>query len=377
MEPSSSNKASAGPLQGLRIIEFSGIGPGPFAGMMLADMGADVIVLDRAADQQRASLYPRAPMNRGKRSVALDLKCEAGRAQAWALIESADALIEGFRPGVMERLGFGPEEVAARNPRLVYGRVTGWGQTGPLAHAAGHDINYVALSGVLSTSCRAGQAPAIPPTVVGDMAGGAMFLVFGLVCALFEAQKSAQGQVVDAAMIDGVTAMSGLIHQMRGNGFWLDKPEQNLFANSSPFYEVFECADGCYITLGAIEPQFYAELLKRLDLDDVSPADQYVCSNWPALKERVSAKIKTRTRAQWQTLLEGSDACFGAVLTLEEASQHPHNLARGLFVEVNGQRQPAPAPRLSRTPARSPTLGALCGEHTAEILAELAAKKTD
>lgn len=374
MDTSTSPQATVGPLHGLRIVEFAGIGPGPFAGMMLADMGADVIVVDRAADQEKAAKYPRAAMNRGKRSVALDLKSESGRAAAWDLIQSADALIEGFRPGVMERLGFGPDDVAARHPRLVYGRVTGWGQTGPLAQAAGHDINYVALTGVLSTSCRPGEAPVIPPTMVGDMAGGAMFLAFGVVCALLEAQKSGQGQVIDAAMIDGVTAMSGLIHQMRGTGFWRDKPEQNLFANTSPFYEVFECADGQHITLGAIEPQFYAEMLKRLELDDVSAATQYDHRTWPQLKERVAAKIKTRTRTEWQAALEGSDVCFAPVLSLAEASEHPHNVARGLFVDVDGQRQPAPAPRLSRTPARAPTPGALCGEHTAAVLAELVAE---
>ena len=360
-----------GPLHGLRVIEFGGIGPGPFAGMMLADMGADVIVVDRAADVAVASKYPRAAMNRGKRSVALDLKSEAGREAVWKLFESADALIEGFRPGVMERLGFGPDAVAARQPRLVYGRVTGWGQTGPLAQAAGHDINYVALTGVLLTSCRPGQAPVIPPTIVGDMAGGAMFLVFGLMCALHEAKNSGRGQVVDAAMIDGVAAMSGLVHQMRGNGFWRDQPERNLFANSSPFYEVFECADGQHITLGAIEPQFYAELLKRLGLDDVDPAGQYDHRAWPDLKARVAAHIKTRSRAAWQALLEGTDVCFAPVLSLTEAADHPHNAARGMFVDVQGQRQPAPAPRLSRTPARQPAPGALCGEHTDELLREL------
>lgn len=366
--PETSNN---GPLQGLRVIEFAGIGPGPFTGMMLADMGADVIVIERAADVAAAASRPRPALSRGKRSVALDLKSDAGRAAAWALIESADALIEGFRPGVMERLGFGPDAVAARQPRLVYGRITGWGQTGPLAQAAGHDINYVALTGVLATSCRAGQAPVIPPTIVGDMGGGAMFLAFGLVCALLEAQKSGQGQVVDAAMVDGVAAMSGLVHQMRHNGFWSAQPERNLFANSSPFYEVFECADGGHITLGAIEPQFYAELLKRLGLDDVDPVRQYDHRAWPALKERVAAQVKTRSRAEWQVLLEGTDVCFAPVLSLTEAAQHPHNVARGVFVEVDGQQQPAPAPRLSRTPARLPAAGALCGEHTREVLQAL------
>ena len=371
-----SANASHGPLTGLKIIEFAGIGPGPFTGMMLADMGADVIVIDRAADVARASKYPRAASNRGKRSIALDLKSTADREVVWTLIESADALIEGFRPGVMERLGFGPEAVDARNPKLVYGRVTGWGQTGPLAQAAGHDINYVALTGVLSTSARQGQAPVIPPTIVGDMAGGARFLAFGLVCALLEAQKSGFGQVVDAAMIDGVTAMSGLMHQMRSNGSWMDQTERNFFSNSSPFYEVFECSDGHYITLGAIEPQFYAQLLRLLNLDDIDPTLQYDARHWPQLKQRMATTIHQKTRAEWQSLLEGTDVCFAPVLSLTEAAEHPHNKSRGLFVDVNGQRQPAPAPRFSRSVARSPSPGALCGEHTAEILAEIGAHRT-
>ena len=360
-----------GPLHGLRVIEFAGIGPGPFTGMMLADMGADVIVVERASDLAVTSKHPRAAMNRGKRSIAIDLKSEHGREVVWKLLESADALIEGYRPGVMERLGFGPDAVAKRQPALVYGRVTGWGQTGPLAQAAGHDINYVALTGVLATSHRPGEAPVVPPTIVGDMAGGAMFLAFGLVCALYEAKASGEGQVVDAAMIDGVAAMSGLMHQMRSNGFWRDEPEKNLFLNSSPFYEVFECSDGEFITLGAIEPAFYAELLKRLELEDVDPAQQYDHRLWPELKIRVALQIKTRTRDEWRSRLEGTDACFAPVLSLAEAAEHPHNTARGIFVEVNGQRQPAPAPRLSRTPARLPVPGALNGEHTDQLLAEL------
>ena len=371
-----SHSSTHGPLAGLKIIEFAGIGPGPFTGMMLADMGAEVIVIDRAADVARASKYPRAASNRGKRSVALDLKSEADLEVAWALIDSADALIEGFRPGVMERLGFGPDAVAARNPKLVFGRVTGWGQTGPLAQAAGHDINYVALTGVLSTSARQGQAPVIPPTIVGDMAGGAMFLAFGLVCAILEAQKSGRGQVVDAAMIDGVAAMSGLMHQMRSNGSWVDQAERNFFSNSSPFYEVFECSDGHFITLGAIEPQFYAQLLKLLKLDDVDPALQYDARQWPALKQRVADTIRQKTRSEWQSLLEGTDVCFAPVLSLTEAADHPHNQSRGLFVDVNGQRQPAPAPRFSRSVVREPSPGALCGEHTQEVLAELGIQRT-
>lgn len=369
MNTSTASASAAGPLAGVRVIEFAGIGPGPFTGMQLADMGADVIVVERAADA--AAEQPRMPMNRGKRSIALDLKNEAGRVAAWRLLESADALIEGFRPGVMERLGLGPDVVAARNSKLVYGRVTGWGQTGPLAKTAGHDINYVALTGVLSTSDRPGQAPVIPPTIVGDMGGGAMFLAFGIVCALLEARTSGRGQVIDAAMIDGVAAMSGLVHQMRGIGYWRDEPGRNFFRNSSPFYEVFECADGKYVTLGAIEPQFYAELLRRLGLDDVDAGRQYDVAAWPALKARVAGLIKTRSRDAWCEVLEGSDACFAPVLDLDEAPRHPHNAERGMFVQVDGKTQPAPAPRLSRTPGRTPAPGARIGEHTDALLAEV------
>ena len=365
-----------GPLAGMRVIEFAAIGPAPFAGMMLADMGAEVILIERSADYAAASHYPRMAQNRGKKSIALDLKSEAGREAAWKLIESADALIEGFRPGVMERLGFGPEEVAKRAPRLVFGRVTGWGQSGPLAQAAGHDINYVALTGVMATSMRPGQAPVLPPTIVGDMAGGAMFLLFGLTCAMLEAQKSGQGQVVDAAMIDGVAAMSGLIHQMRsGMGYWKDDPAQNHFLNTSPFYEVFECADGKHITLGAIEPQFYALLLQKLGLADVDPRRQYKTADWPALKARVAETVRSKTQAQWCEELEGSDVCFAPVLSLEDAPSHPHNAQRKLFVdlEVEGktQRQPAPAPRFSRTPASQPVQGTRIGQDTDALLLSL------
>lgn len=372
----------SGPLSGLRIIEFAGIGPGPFAGMMLADMGAEVILIERSADHAAASHYPRMAQNRGKKSIALDLKSEAGREAAWRLIESADALIEGFRPGVMERLGFGPEEVAKRAPRLVFGRVTGWGQTGPLAQAAGHDINYVALTGVMATSMRPGQAPVLPPTIVGDMAGGAMFLLFGILCAIFEAQKSGKGQVVDAAMIDGVAAMSGLIHQMRsGMGYWQDEPAHNHFLNTSPFYEVFECADGKHITLGAIEPQFYALLLQKLGLTDVDPKRQYKTSDWPALKAHVADVVRGKTQAQWCEELEGSDVCFAPVLSLADAPSHPHNAERQMFVdlEVDGQthRQPAPAPRFSRTPARQPVPGTRIGQDTDALLASVGYAESD
>ena len=361
-----------GPLHGLRVIEFAGIGPGPFAGMMLADMGADVIVIDRPADVLRSQGRPRPAMNRGKRAIAVDLKSEEGQATVWRLLESADALLEGFRPGVMERLGFGPEAVAARVPRLVYGRVTGWGQDGPLAQAAGHDINYVALTGVLHTSARMGQAPVIAPTMVGDMAGGAMFLLFGMLCALMEARQSGRGQAVDAAMVDGVTAMSALIHQLRFNGTWVDQADANFFSNSSPFYEAFECSDGRFVTFGAIEPQFYATLLEKLGLTDVPAQGQYDATQWPALKARVAALVKSQPQAHWQALMEGSDACFAPVLDFAQAAQHPHNQARGLFVDVQGERQVAPAPRLSRSQARQPAPGAQIGEHTEAVLARMA-----
>jgi alpha-methylacyl-CoA racemase len=353
-------------LRGVRVVEVAGLGPAPFAGMMLADMGADVIVIDRLDNTSTE----RADEHRGKRSVLLDLKSDAGRTAAWRLIERADVLIEGFRPGVMERLGFGPDEVAARNARLVYGRVTGWGQHGPLAHAAGHDINYVSLTGVMSIAGRPHEAPMIPATLIGDMGGGAMFLAFGIVCALREAERSGRGQVIDAAMVDGTAVLSSLVHQRRGAGTWSDDAARNYFLGTSAFYDVFECADG-HVSLGAIEPKFYAELLSRLGLNDVEASRQYAHEDWPALRARVAALLKTQPRAHWCARLEGSDACFAPVLSLAEAPQHPHLAARDTFVEVEGRTIPSPAPRLSRTPARAPQAGPRPGEHTAEVLREL------
>jgi alpha-methylacyl-CoA racemase len=360
---------SAAALAGINVVEFAGLGPAPFAGMMLADMGADVIVIDRLDNPSNE----RADEHRGKRSVALDLKSERGRDIAWALIERADALIEGFRPGVMERLGFGPDAVQARNAKLVYGRITGWGQQGPLAHAAGHDINYVSLTGAMSLAGRPGEAPMIPATLVGDMGGGAMFLAFGIVCALLEARQkdgSGRGQVIDAAMVDGVAALSSLVHQRRGAGTWSNAAARNFFLGTSPFYDVFECADG-HVSLGAIEPKFYAELLRRLGLHDVDASRQYALEDWPALRQRVAALLKTQPRARWCEKLEGSDACFAPVLSLAEAPRHPHLAARGTFVDVEGRTLPAPAPRLSRSGARTPQAGPRPGQHTDEVLREL------
>jgi alpha-methylacyl-CoA racemase len=358
-----------GALEGTRVVEFAGLGPAPFAGMMLADMGSDVIVIDRPDNTS----HERADEHRGKRSISLDLKQEHGRDAAWALIERADVLIEGFRPGVMERLGLGPDAVAARNPKLVYGRITGWGQHGPLAQAAGHDINYVSLTGAMSFAGRPDEAPMIPATLVGDMGGGAMFLAFGIVCALLEARRedgSGRGQVIDAAMVDGVAALSSLVHQRRGALTWSDDAARNFFLGTSPFYDVFECADG-HVSLGAIEPKFYAELMQRLGFADVDASRQYAFEDWPALRQRVATLLKTQPRTFWCNQLEGSDACFAPVLTLAEAPKHPHLAARGTFVEVAGRTLPAPAPRLSRSGARTPQPGPRPGEHTDEVLREL------
>ncbi|HEY1128468.1 MAG TPA: CaiB/BaiF CoA-transferase family protein [Roseateles sp.] len=336
----------AGPLTGLRVIEMAGIGPCPLAGMLLADHGADVLVIERPGGQV---LDTGTALERGKRRSSLDLKTTEGLAEARRLISGADALIEGFRPGVMERLGLGPETFATSHPRLVYGRVTGWGQTGPLAHAAGHDINYVALTGVLSVAGREGGVPSIPATLIGDMGGGAMFLAFGLMAALWEAQRSGRGQVVDAAMVDGVGLMSSLLHSLRAAGRWSDAPSQNFFLHSSPFYDCFECADGGHVSLGALEPQFYAELLQRLDLTNVDPATQQDHRQWPALRAQVAARIREKTRAEWTALLEGTNVCFAPVLTLAEAPLHPHAQARGSFTKTDaGHWQPAAAPRFSR-----------------------------
>lgn len=341
----------AQPLRGLRVIEMAGLGPCPLAGMMLADHGAEVLVIDRPGG---AVLNTGTGLDRGKQRACLDLKTPEGAAEARRLIEGADAVIEGFRPGVMERLGLGPEVFEARHPRLVYGRVTGWGQTGPLAQAAGHDINYVALTGALSVASRAGQPPSIPATLIGDMGGGALLLAFGLMTALWDAQRTGRGRVVDAAMVDGVALMSSLLHSMRAAGQWPDTPADNFFLHSSPFYDCFECADGRFVSLGALEPQFYAELLQRLGLHDVDPAAQHDRRQWPALRERVAARLREKTRDEWAAQLEGSNACFAPVLTLAEAPHHPHAVARRAYQPTaRGHWQPAAAPRFGTAADRA------------------------
>ena len=333
------------PLQGLRIVEFEGIGPGPLAGQMLADHGAEVTVIARpqAGAVTQALGGGAQPLRRGKRERVLDLKSADGAAQALALVAEADALIEGNRPGVMERLGLGPDVCLARNPRLVYARMTGWGQSGPLAQAAGHDLNYVALSGLLSLSAHRGERPIVPPTVVGD-AAGALGLCFGLVSAVLAARASGQGRVVDAAIVDIVAMLGGLVHWIHAAG-QIGGERPSPF-HDSPFYDVYACADGRHITLGALEPQFYALLLQKLGLDDVDPAAQYDTRQWPALKARFAALFKTRTRDAWCALLEGSDVCFAPVLSVAEAATHTHHAARGTFtVSDGGAVQAAAAPR--------------------------------
>ncbi len=342
-----------GPLQGVKILEIAGIGPAPFAAMMLSDMGAEVLCIDRVS-RHRAAGPGRDVLRRGRLGVGLDLKHPEGAATLLALCERADALIEGFRPGVMERLGLGPEACLARNPKLVYGRMTGWGQHGPLAHAAGHDINYIALAGALHAIGRAGEKPLAPLNLVGDFGGGGMLLAFGVVCALLEAGRSGRGQVVDAAMIDGASLLMAMFHGMRAAGLHGDERGTNLLDSGAHFYETYETSDGKHVALGAIEPQFYAELLKRIGLDQEPLPPQMDRASWPALKQRLAELFKQKTRAQWCELLEGSDACFAPVLSLSEAPQHRHMQERASFIELGGVTQPAPAPRFSRSTPAAP-----------------------
>lgn len=360
-----------GPLAGLRIIEFAGIGPGPFCGMMLADHGAEVIRIDRAG----ARPMPGAATDvlaRGRRSIALNLKSEAGRALAHTLCAGANGLIEGFRPGAMERLGLGPEVLLRENPKLIYGRMTGWGQTGPYAAAAGHDINYIALAGALAHFGRAGEKPTAPINLIGDFGGGGMMLAFGMVSALLHVANGGQGQVIDAAMTDGSALLMGMLHGMQAGGMWSDARGTNLLDSGAHFYDTYETADGQFISIGSIEPQFYGELRRLLGLDDDPAFDaQMDPASWPALSEKLAARIKRKTRAEWDTLLAESEACYAPVLTMAEARAHPHNVARETFVEVGDHTQPAPAPRYSETPSTTPEPAVEAGADTASILAEL------
>jgi alpha-methylacyl-CoA racemase len=338
-----------GPLAGIRVLEFEAIGPGPFAGMLLADMGADVLVVDRPASSdlglKRERWYD--VLMRGKRSVTLDLKGKEGSQAALQLIARADALIEGFRPGVMERLGLGPEVALARNPKLVYGRMTGWGQDGPLAARAGHDLNYIALAGVLHAFGRRGEPPVPPLNLIGDFGGGGMLLGFGIACALLEAGRSGKGQVVDAAMVEGASLLGAMFSGFLAAKTWSEERGVNILDTGAPWYDVYETKDGKYVSIAAIEAKFYHALLDKLGLKDLP---QHERSRWHEMHAIFQGKFKEKTRDEWCNLFEGSDACFAPVLTFSEARAHPHNKARNAFVEVAKVKQPAPAPRFSRTP---------------------------
>ncbi|MGJ7513783.1 CaiB/BaiF CoA transferase family protein [Pseudomonas baetica] len=357
----------AGPLAGVKVVEMNAIGPAPFATMLLADMGAEVIRIDRLVSGFLNG--DGSVISRGRRSLAIDPRKPGSVEVLLQLIEGADVLVEGFRPGVMERLGLGPEPCLQRNPRLVYGRMTGWGQTGPLATVAGHDLNYLAITGALHAMGHADREPTPPLHLAGDMGGGAMFLAFGIVSALLEAQKSGKGQVVDAAISDGAALLSTMYYEFKQSGEWRGRGE-NIFDGGAPFYGCYACADGGFVSIGAIEPQFYRLLMELCQIDDPAFERQWDRKQWPVLRGKLEAMFLTRTRDQWCELLDGTDVCFAPVLDFNEALEHPHHQARGTFMQTDGVTHPAPAPRLSRTPA---TAGVVVknGEHTIDILREL------
>ncbi len=340
-----------GVLDGITIIEMAGIGPAPFCGMMLADHGARVVRVDRSGSNPLGD----AVLGRNRERVEVDLKSADGVAQVRALAKDADGIIEGFRPGVMERLGLGPEVLTADNPRLVFGRMTGWGQTGPLAQAAGHDINYISITGNLHGYGRPDQKPTPPTNAIGDFAGGGMMLAFGMVAAILNAHRTGKGQVIDCAMTDGAAVIHAMQWGFRGIGMWEDTRGVNMLDTAAHFYDTYECADGKFVSIGSIEPQFYALLRKTLGLEndeDFNP--QLDKTKWPALKEKLTAIFKTKTRDEWAAIMEGTDICFGPILSMAEALEHPHNKQRGTFVTLDGIDQPAPAPRFLRTPAPHP-----------------------
>jgi alpha-methylacyl-CoA racemase len=361
-----------GPLAGYKVIELAGIGPGPFCAMLLADMGAEVLRVDRTAPSGLgiASDPKYDLLTRGRRSIAVDLKQPEGVELILKLVEGADALIEGFRPGVAERLGLGPEVCQPRNPKLVYGRMTGWGQDGPIAHAAGHDINYISLAGPLAAIGRDKGRPALPLNLVGDFGGGAMFLAVGVLAAMLEASKSGQGQVIDVSMVEGAAYLSMPFFGMLARGYWSLERGTNILDSGAPFYDVYECADSKFISVGSIEPKFYQELLERTGLAGQELPKQMDRAQWPAMKQKVEAAFKTKTQAEWCAIMEGTDVCFAPVLDFAEAPQHPHNKARGSFVEVEDVVQPAPAPKFSRTRSEVQRRPPRLGEHTREALAD-------
>jgi alpha-methylacyl-CoA racemase len=360
-----------GPLSGIRVVELAGIGPAPFCGMMLSDMGAEVLRIDRTGPVDLGlNGDPKFDvLNRGKQSVAIDLKSPAGMNAALRLISLSDAVIEGFRPGVMERLGLGPAECLSRNPRLVYGRVTGWGQTGPMAQTAGHDVNYIALTGVLHAIGRRHEKPVPPLNLIGDFGGGGMVLAFGVVCAILQTRQSGKGQIIDAAMIDGSLALMAGIFGLRAEGSWSDERGTNALDTGAPFYDVYETADQKYIAIGALETRFYQALLKGLGLENDGLQDQWDKSGWPRLREALSARIASRSRDEWVTIFADYDACLAPVLSTEEAIAHPHHRERGTFVTLDGVVQPAPAPRFSVTATEIQSPPPVPGEHSETALA--------
>jgi alpha-methylacyl-CoA racemase len=357
-----------GPLEGITVVELAGIGPGPFAAGLLSDMGATVIRVDRPVgstpDQPSVDT-----LNRGRKSIAVDLKHPDGPHVVLELVRNADALLEGFRPGVTERLGLGPRDCLEVNPSLVYARMTGWGQDGPYATVAGHDINYISLSGALGLLGRAGEAPVPPVNLVGDFGGGALYCAFGIVCGILEARSSGAGQVVDVSMVDGSASLTNMMWGFKAMGFWADERGTNMLDTGAHFYDVYRCADGEYVSIGSIEPQFYAELLRLTGLSDEPEfATQMDRSNWPHLKERLTEVFTSKKREEWCDIMEGSDVCFAPVLSLDEAAAHPHNVARNTFVTVDGVTQPAPAPRFDRTPGAIQGPPVHPGTHTDEVL---------
>ncbi len=362
-----------GPLTGIRVVEFAGIGPTPYTAMLLSDLGAEVVRLDRPTGSASAGHPGMASLTddvltRGRPAVRIDLKQPDGLATALELVSHADALVEGFRPGVMERLGLGPDACLARNPRLVYGRISGWGREGPYAQASGHDLNYIALAGVLAHIGRRDQRPVPPLNVLADFAGGGMLLALGMAAALVETSRSGRGQVVDTAMVDGAAYLATMMYELLGKGSWDERREANPNDGGAHFYDVYETADGRFVSVAAMEPKFYAELLDRLGLSGEDLPDQWDPAAWPQLKERFAAIFRERTRDEWSELLEATDACFAPVLSMSEAIAHPHNVHRQMFVEVDGVMEPAPAPRFSRTPTTA--RGAGEGGDTAAVLAD-------
>ncbi len=355
-----------GPLTGIRVVEMAGIGPGPFTAMMLSDLGAEVIRVDRLSHKgtgHRANV-----LNRGRKSIAVDLKNPRGVETTLRLIEQADVVLEGFRPGVMERLGLGPEECLSVNPRLIFGRMTGWGQTGPLSQAAGHDINYISIAGALGAMGYADRPPAPPLNLVGDFGGGAMYLLTGILAALVERATSGQGQIIDAAMTDGTASLLSPFFGLMAMNMWTTDRFSNRLDGGAFYYGSYECSDGKYISIGSLEPQFYALLLEKAEITDPEFQEQLDEAAWPAKREKLNQLFKTRTRQQWCDIMEGTDVCFAPVLDLKEAPAHPHNIDRKTFVELDGVVQPAPAPRFSRTQGEIQGPAAMAGEHTREVL---------